>query len=515
MEKALNGRHDIGLVCMMNYNIGNNITNYALYSVLLNMGFTVQLIDIPSSVPESAFFNKNGPFYYFLKSPYPNHAVYKPADFWELYESDNWDFYVVGSDQLWRSRFLESTEFHATLNWAFPHRYKMSYGTSMGVTFDTKDDRVFSKMIQYLKRFSAISVREEFAKELLAEKGIEAQTVLDPVFICERKYFDELADRGSLRLPDSKYAFGYFLDPDDRKEEMLLNIANEKCDGVYLATTEPTYQEIVRTNLHYSLEPCVEEWVSMIKNAEYVITDSFHGMCFALIYNKPFWVIYDKDNWRGVKRFIDFLEKLGLISRLILNDAEINFDNEIDYQSINSIISDMKNNSLKWLEQAINKRIGYIGEESAYDYYLNTLFFQQLQSKLALESIRKNNSDMFFSKRSRDVNISRKEADGMVVGWGAGFCFRKNQEIIEKYCDIRFVCDNNPDLWGISLTDEIICISPAELLKLNNPFVLIMVESASAAISISNTLIDMGISRFDHVYNWINSIETKEIQIKP
>ena len=89
------------------------------------------------------------------------------------------------------------------------------------------------------------------------------------------------------------------------------------------------------------------------------------------------------------------------------------------------------------------------------------------------------------------------------VAWGAGVEFRKTIGKVKDICDISLVCDNNRGIWGEEITDGVKCISPDELKEIEDVFVIIMTESYKTAFSISSQLLDMGISDYDIVGNWL------------
>lgn len=104
------------------------------------------------------------------------------------------------------------------------------------------------------------------------------------------------------------------------------------------------------------------------------------------------------------------------------------------------------------------------------------------------------------------------EPIGEVVLWGTGGCFKKNISKIKQIINVKYVCDNNKEKWGYEVEPGIICISPEEILKLNSPFVIIMIESAQIGFQIANQLLDMGISQFDIYSNWLTYLdEFKEV----
>lgn len=515
VDDALKNKHDIGLTCMMNYNIGNNLTNYALYLYLKGLGYRVLMINMPESVPEMQLYKEKGPLFYFLKNPYQSYDLLQAKDKYDLLEHANiCDMYVVGSDQLWRDKFVESTSYFTALDWVPSYKYKISYGTSMGTGEYVATESNMAQMGYLLKRFNAISVREQSAKDFLKSVWkVDSTVVLDPVFLCDRSYYDELASRGGLRTLRDKYIAAYLLDPTKEKEKFVKLLADEYTCGRYMAMTEPVYTEKDSQYIEYTLEPGIEEWVSMMKHSEIVITDSFHGLCFALIYEKPFYVIYEKDNWRGYDRFLYLLSELGLLDRLITDRYEIPDDYQqvlIDYGKVNLSLAKLKEYSKNWFVQALSKRNSYHGTHDVYDFYIKSQY-DNMQNELHREKIDKNIRSKLFLQTllMRKVTVEREHNvdNMMVVGWGAGNCFRYNLDHILEYCDMKFVCDSNSALWGTKLTDDIVCISPSELMKMNNVVVLIMVENAAVSISIANQLLDMGISNYDHVYNWLHAIE--------
>lgn len=90
-----------------------------------------------------------------------------------------------------------------------------------------------------------------------------------------------------------------------------------------------------------------------------------------------------------------------------------------------------------------------------------------------------------------------------IVIFGTGALFRANINNAKLKSNIKYACDNNPDKWGTEVAPGIICLSPEELSKMPDPFVLIALVDSSASMSVANQLIDMGIKKFDHILNWL------------
>ena len=127
-----------------------------------------------------------------------------------------------------------------------------------------------------------------------------------------------MVDRGKIRLPKEKYVGAYLLDMTKQKQEAVLHLSEKFTDKVYTAMTQPESMLEVDVKLQLLSEPAVEEWLAMIEGSDFFITDSFHGVCFALIFQKQFCVIFDKENWRGFSRNSFFI---GIIQSFFSSDT--------------------------------------------------------------------------------------------------------------------------------------------------------------------------------------------------
>jgi len=109
--------------------------------------------------------------------------------------------------------------------------------------------------------------------------------------------------------------------------------------------------------------------------------------------------------------------------------------------------------------------------------------------------------------KSTNVNIPPQRINKLkqikeVIPWGTGLCFRQNVFKIQQYYNVKKVCDNNSNNWGKEIVPGVICISPEQLIEIDNPFVIIMLENGQIGFNVANQLIDMGISNFDLYSNW-------------
>lgn len=520
-ETTFDDEYDIGLVCMMNLNIGNNMTNYALYQYLSDLNYNVLLISNPFVGAEDFPDRIDERLKLFRQPPYPiSNMLEPPKNKWELiYANQVCDKFVLGSDQLWRELFVNRMDYFTCLDWAESSKSKIAYGTSFGTANYEGNPYVISKMGYLLKRFQDISVREQDGVKILKELcNIEAECVLDPVFLCEKIHYEEMADIGRDCLPENKYVATYLLDITEEKEDTVLSIANLATGGVYMAITEPYITATSDCKLKFTQNPFNELWLAMIQSCEFFVTDSFHGICFALIFQKQFCVVFNKENWRGISRIHSLLNLLDLDSRLVENydydKIQYFYRNPIDYDKLNQIIYAERRRSKEWLKTALQRKEYCKGGYNTHDFTWDLVnnIQQLLREEIRVINYRTRN-DLFIAAHSVEKNSvqewRKKTGNVQVVGWGAGGCFRRNVHYIKSFCDMKYVCDSNSEKWGKELEEHVICISPKMLLELGNVMVIIMVDSAGTSFQIAEKLLEYGISNYEHVENWLAFVEGK------
>ena len=213
--------------------------------------------------------------------------------------------YIVGSDQVWRQEFVPMLDdyFLGFIHEADPVR-RVAYAASFGVDpIDIAPERT-ALYSELLSRFVAISLRESSAVQLLKQRfGATAQWVLDPTMLFTR---EEYMDQLGLREEPSGEVFAYMLTHTPHKEELARQIAESHHTTYHLFAPWRHWTERGQ-GLEACILPPVERWLEGILNAQCVVTDSFHGVAFSLIFGKPFVAIVN--NHGGCSRF-DTLIKL-------------------------------------------------------------------------------------------------------------------------------------------------------------------------------------------------------------
>ena len=345
------GKRDVGILgCWSEPNYGSEVTYYALYHVVRALGYSVLLFERPMDAP----WHGAGEFQLFRKNPVP------PGDLAEPFPSkrdmralnERCEIFVVGSDQMWPHN--NNITFGEICYLDFIHRNKtiITYATSYGTDRWDGDELHRAENAYYLDRFDAVSVREKSGVEL-SEKlfGIKAEWVIDPVFLCDRSVFSALADRSAFG--SGKYIGAYILDVTPEKEEALRYLSGKLGLPLEIITDAKTPQ-FDRWELPVNRDVYAEDWLKMFRDCEFVVTDSFHGMCLAVVFQKPF-VAFINEN-RGATRFTEYGQLLGLTDYIVRDPKQLlQWDHfpSVDYERVYQVLEPMKERSHRWLQNAL------------------------------------------------------------------------------------------------------------------------------------------------------------------
>lgn len=261
------------------------------------------------------------------------------------------DAFVVGSDQVWRYRYAQDSIddfFFSFLRGSGIPRF--SYAASFGTEIMDYPEEKKHIVSQLLNEFCAISVREKSGKDLLTKYlGVSeenAKVVLDPTLLLTARDYLKLFD--GLSRPQAPYLFTYILDNDLIPEEMINSFLKDR--GISRVDMKAQTGDASKLA---AIEP-VEKWLSSIYYSDFVLTDSFHGTVFSIIFNKPFIVVANPV--RGIARLRDLLGSMGLEDRLVLDRNGINmklFNKSIDWPHVNELLGYHKKESLSFLEAAL------------------------------------------------------------------------------------------------------------------------------------------------------------------
>lgn len=261
------------------------------------------------------------------------------------------DAVVCGSDQIWNPTFYGACNPFYYLSFVPKGVSKIAYAPSIGLSDIPEcytDD--FKK---YLSDFKAISVRENNAVELVkkyADK--EAKWVLDPTMLLDGSSWSKLIDNKIIEKP---YIFCYLFGTQDYYKDAIENIRNKTGLEVVIIP----FSERDLTNEYtkiYKAGPI--EFLSLIKNAEYVLTDSFHATVFSLLFERPFYTLLrDNDNEEKSmnSRIYSLLSMVDKQERCVLKNNVSDFKIEpiLDYDCVRSRLKQLRDDSINFLQNAL------------------------------------------------------------------------------------------------------------------------------------------------------------------
>lgn len=258
------------------------------------------------------------------------------------------DIYITGSDQVWNSQITQGLSDAYTLNFGDVNINRISYAASIGNA--NINDLEKDEFIKKLSNLNYISVREENAKnslQNLIKNNIEV--VLDPTLLVKKEEWDKEIINEVQK--DEKYILAYVVAKDDDHLK-ILNKLSEKTGLkiIHFDNSNAAIKNILANK--YTAGPL--EFISLVKNAEYIVCTSFHATIFSIIFNKKFWVVPHK---KTGSRVINLLKKLGISERAVnsLEEFEkLDYDKEIDYENVNKRLEEERKKSIDWLNNAIN-----------------------------------------------------------------------------------------------------------------------------------------------------------------
>lgn len=280
-----------------------------------------------------------------------------PKDFRKYSKKYDIDAFVVGSDQCWRplyNGFLPEM----FLNFVKDKQLKrIAYAASFGKDEWELEPKMIQDCATLAQKFNLVTVREDTGVELCRKYlGVEAVQALDPTMLLTKEDYIHLIEAENEQQSIGTL-FTYILDPTPTKDDLINIIANN--NSMTQFTVLPKYLEDTRTmnDIRNHPEDCVypqvTTWIRAFMDAQMVIVDSFHGMVFSIIFNKPFWVIGNTK--RGLSRFTSLLKLFSLENRLLDVDklGNVDWNCPIDWNKVNSILDAERIKSTELLINAL------------------------------------------------------------------------------------------------------------------------------------------------------------------
>lgn len=343
---------------------GAALQAYATYRILTEMGHDVEIIDAAypkflTYIPSKRFptyyqrnYYKSRPFDFFariknIKSYYRFCKFSKLCKYSRHYFSydslyrnpPKYDLYVTGSDQVWNPTLDLNIE-PFLLTFAPENARRISYASSIGL--DHMPEQFKEVFIEGIKRFQYISVREEKAKDIIQQLTgrDDIEVVLDPTMLMSGSQWREIA-----KMPPIKdYVLCFCLKIDTTKFDIALDIANQKQKRlVVIGQKLKGYENVLFVDDAGPLE-----WLGWMGNAEFILTDSFHGTAFAINFMKQF-TSYISDKSKS-SRITNLLNLMGLEHCLYNNHIDLSVDTNV---TVIHKLNFVREQSFNFLKKAI------------------------------------------------------------------------------------------------------------------------------------------------------------------
>lgn len=292
----------------------------------------------------------------FVTTYIPNQSIVinSRRELYNLFKNERFDGVVVGSDQVWRKQYSPNI-YNYFLDFCEKISIcKVAYGASFGDEKWQYSNSETKRLRKLISEFNAVSVREDRGVDLCRDYlGITAKFVLDPTFLIERDVYDEICTKVSMTMSSNTLVY-YLLDKTKEKEDSVYQVAKEMKLEPY--SLSPKYS-LTWNHYYHHFQDCiwrpVEEWLYAISHAAFIITDSYHGCIFSIIFHRDFLVVENKN--RGLSRIQSLLKRLGLEDHIITFSSNYTFhyNNVTDWNDVDARLMKEKSNSILFLKESL------------------------------------------------------------------------------------------------------------------------------------------------------------------
>lgn len=347
----------IGIVTWYDHkNFGGSLQAYALQRVLQEAGYSAHLMRyIPENFSPRQIkariknfvkritryhydaFNGFYDIYYCMSRPYYKDTLHLA--------NSAFDVFVCGSDQIWAPNVFDSFYF---LDFVDEDKLKLAYAPSIGL--NVIPEELKKKYLLLLRRLDAVSCREKQGTALIKKEfGLDAHTVLDPTFLMEKDAWLELAC-ASKKQYGGAYIFCYFLNQTNAYHSLVKRYGVSKGVSIKCISKRLEDEQLYDD---YITEAGPLEFLALLKNAECIFTDSFHGMALSMNLNKKFYVFKRFDDTDYIcqnSRIYNLIDLFDIPGVLVSPEQSVeSLSCDLDYSEINMRLCELRAESKQWL----------------------------------------------------------------------------------------------------------------------------------------------------------------------
>lgn len=320
---------------------GAILTAYALQTFLKKEGYSSELLKSGRNFDEN---RREGGISKIFEKQYMNTSSNVYSTYNDLFEANNnkiinerYVGFITGSDQVFRPEYVPDSWYLTFVK----GKGKIAAAASFGIDkFICDDMERRERIAESLKSFDYISVREDSGVDICKnEFDIDAFHMLDPIFLIDKQEYENILKKSKMSK-NADFIFCYIRDMNQRIQKMINNFKTKYNLDVIMCHEKMT----------------IEDFLYAVANCKYVITDSYHGMCFSIIFNRNFLCI--RNTMRGKARFESIQKQLGLNEDSFVDENEEIEEIEnipcMDYSNVNAKLKYLSDQGAGWLKHALN-----------------------------------------------------------------------------------------------------------------------------------------------------------------
>ena len=256
--------------------------------------------------------------------------------------NDMADAFVCGSDVIWNTDFNRGLDAYYL---GFAKKYKFAYSASFGRSVNIG---ISDQNAAHLRELDEISCREDTGCDKVEQiTGRRPVKAADPVFLLKKEEWEQVAAEGARRLPEH-YIFVYNTYRSPLYEAVINKLSAQTSLPVIRTTWR--YENAVKQGIFRMPSP--QEWLYCLGRADYVVTNSFHGTAFSLLFQRKFFTTMPGGPLKGANiRIWEILDRLGLKERIIFTDQDPISTQDVDYSAADVSLEAFRADSLAYLER--------------------------------------------------------------------------------------------------------------------------------------------------------------------
>jgi len=290
---------------------------------------------------------------FYSSIPHVGKKRYEKKDLSKL--TSQYACFICGSDQIWNPKYLDGAYF---LDFVGDSAKRISYAPSIGVTTLTEEERAY--MIPLIQSLDAVSVRETQVCRLLKQYGVGQLTVvLDPTLLLERREWDKNIPFHPCISTRKKIVFVYFLENNFWYQKVVSNLKKKFPDALWVTIPKTIISYSSRLFDQKFPDAGPIEFVNLIRQSAFLLTDSYHGVCFAIKYHKEFVALQRfQQNTKGSEnsRIESLLGLLEIENRFFDKEKASSLDfGEIDWGKAEKKLEEQVFLSRNFLEESIGE----------------------------------------------------------------------------------------------------------------------------------------------------------------